>query len=486
MSSLDSVVKATSATVSRITDRMESTLERMGATPCGVDWCIAAIDPFHDTALRDLDGFPDATTMKSVVEVVTSAQTISCPSAITTGTWECKLVNWNWHQQVGLYNAFLSGNTISNPSSPSVSITGGNLQVWAQALGNTEMNTGGLTYSTGISGYTEGTSGVLTSGSICPDAAFVSGTYRVIGQAFEVYSIGPALYRSGISYLWRLPSPDASLSPVAKFISATNVAATIPPYAKAYVFDQIPLNISDAELIPDTVMLNAEEGCYVVSRYNSEDTTAGNDPLVCPVMRLGQSTFSDNNLNVANFAYAPGITFNGLVAGAQSWIVQQTVPSAQVANFDISGAMFTGLNPQDSLEIRVRWIIEKFPTMDEKVILTLATPSPKRDDVAIEAYSEISQVLPVGVPVRANSLGDWFKEAAGALTKFATPILKSIPHPAAQNLALISGGASKLLNGSQKQEKTSKKMSSGPNPDKKTQVQKKAIMPNNGKLMKKK
>jgi len=286
--------------------------------------------------------------------------------------------------------------------------------------------------------------------------------------------------------LWRLPSPDASLSPVAKFVSSANTAATIPPYSKAYVFDQIPLNISDAELIPDSVMLNAEEGCYVVSRYNSEDTTAGDDPLVCPVMRLGASTFADNNGAIANFAYAPGISFNGLAAGAQTWLVQQTVPSAQVAIFDISGAMFTGLNLSDSLEIRVRWIIEKFPTMDEKVILTLATPSPKRDDVAVEAYSEITQVLPVGVPVRANSLGDWFREAAGALTKFATPILKSIPHPAAQNLALISGGASKLLNSNQNQDKTLKKMSSGANPDKKTQVQKKASIPNNNRLVKKK
>jgi hypothetical protein len=158
MSAVDKEMAGASKTVTAITRRMETTLERMGATDCGVDWCIAALDPFHDSTLKNLDGFPDRTVMKSVVEVVTEAATISCPSSITTGTWESHITSWNWDTSQILDSAFLSqplpivisGKTQTASTQP---------VVYTAATGYSALQTGGVTVSNGASGFVDGTVG---------------------------------------------------------------------------------------------------------------------------------------------------------------------------------------------------------------------------------------------------------------------------------------------------------------------------------------
>jgi len=415
---------STTQSIEVITDKMEKTIERMGGTQCGADWCISALDPFHDSALNDLRGLPDGNCMKSVVEIVTSAATVSCPSTITTGTWECQLNMWNWHTGQSLLPGFVSGPTINSSAAAQQGLT-----VFADpTTGVNAIQAGGLTWSTGASGFTNGFG--KAQGIITPANAYIFGNYRVIGQAFEVRSIGPALYRSGASYLWRLPTPDADDSPVGNYqVSGTGV--TQQP-AKIYQIDQMPLNINDAELIPDTVMLKAEEGCYIVSRFNNLCTSVSNDPLVVPVMRGSATVNIDGRNNPVYSAWIPLSSTNQLTVGTSVWVNQPTINHVQVSSFDQCGAMFTGLSLQDVLELRVRWIIEKFPTIDEPTIMILATPSPQYDPVAIEAYSKIIYKLPVGVPVRENGLGDWFRQAASTLGSVAGPILSALPHPAAK------------------------------------------------------
>jgi len=76
--------------------------------------------------------------------------------------------------------------------------------------------------------------------------------------------------------------------------------------------------------------------------------------------------------------------------------------------------------------------IERFPTQDDLDLIVSAKRSPEYDIKALEAYSIISQSLPVGVPFSENGLGDWFKSAVNAASEYISPVLKMIPHPYAQ------------------------------------------------------
>jgi len=412
---------STTQSVEVITDKMEKTIERMGGTQCGADWCIAALDPFHDSAISDLRGFPDGACMKSVVEVVTSAATISCPSSITTGTWEAQIVNWNWLTSMVLIQGWLTGDSPieNNRAAPAFLMNGA----------TNSLTTGGLSWTTGASNFSS--VGGLASGQLNPASAYLLGNHRVIGQAFEVRSVGPALYRAGVSYLWRLPAGSPELAPIVNFIQQG--ASPVTANNKSYIIDAIPINITDAELIPDTVMLKAEEGCYVVSRMNSLEQSPTADPLVSPIIRYRLSTNNDSSNYPLSTAYGTGtLQSNGATVGANTWTGPGQPQVVQVSKMDLNGAIFTGLNPQDVLEVRVRWIIEKFPTLDEPTIMILATPSPQYDPIALEAYSRIIYRLPVGVPVRENGLGDWFRQAASSLGSIAGPILSMLPHPAAK------------------------------------------------------
>jgi len=98
----------------------------------------------------------------------------------------------------------------------------------------------------------------------------------------------------------------------------------------------------------------------------------------------------------------------------------------------MSGAYFTGLSNSTTLTVNYIVYIERFPTQDDLDLIVSAKRSPEYDIKALEAYSIISQSLPVAVPFDENGLGDWFKSAVNAASEYISPVLKMIPHPYAQ------------------------------------------------------
>jgi len=435
----------TNATVEAITDRMESTLTKMGGTPSGSDWCMAALDPYHDTELENLRGFPDGTGNASIVQVVSETFTIGAPTGLTTTTWDCHASFWPWLDRYNVQlGDFLERSVTSNTST--------SLQpVFIRGTNNSTVAFGGLTVSSGNSGYTDlfangaASFGALSNSTICPDPAFLQGEYRVIGQAFEFRSVGPDLYKSGSSWLWRQPIPEVASATTG--IWATQGTGSANSFSTFMTVDLPPQTAADVQLIPSTVMLNAKEGAYVVSRFNTVDPPRVDNNAVTPILLSGVI----NTAVTASTGDNIFIAFGGL--SSTTAFVPSTNYTNQInrqscvnaSNFDLTGAFIQGLNPQDVLTFSVRWIIERFPSIEEKSILVLAKAPPCYDPIAIEAYSRIVCHLPVGVPVRENSIGDWFRQAAGALTKIAAPILKQIPHPYAQAASKVIGTASKAL-----------------------------------------
>jgi len=309
---------------------------------------------------------------------------------------------------------------------------------------------GGLYYSSGASGYNDwftragGTGTALQAATLNPDSRYLSGDYRVIGQAFEVRSVGPELYKSGLNYMWRQPCANSTSAVTG---TCTTAAGSTPVRATMLTVDLPPIDIAAAQLIPSTVRVNASEGGYVVSRFNTINPPIVDNNPVVPIMDTGIIDTIAVAGDASTLHYAIGPLSESL-AFTPSTILSATptrIGSANCGNFDISGSYFTGLNLQDVLNVTVKWIFQRYPSSENPDLVVLASPSPLYDPVAIEAYSRIVGKLPVGCPVRDNSLGDWFKDAASVLTTIAAPILKQVPHPYAQAASNVISSASKAL-----------------------------------------
>jgi len=124
-----------------------------------------------------------------------------------------------------------------------------------------------------------------------------------------------------------------------------------------------------------------------------------------------------------------------------------------MTKFNHFGAYFSGLSAATTLQVNTIYIVERFPTAQETDLVVLAKPSCRADHAAIELYSEVSRMMPVGVPQRMNGLGEWFSDAVSAASDFLSPALSAIPHPYAQmaGAALKTGAGivAKLTGGKQ-------------------------------------
>jgi hypothetical protein len=105
---------------------------------------------------------------------------------------------------------------------------------------------------------------------------------------------------------------------------------------------------------------------------------------------------------------------------------------------------FAGLSNQTTLELRVRAIVEYFPTPSETLI-SLASPSPIYDPVAFQAYALIARNAPYAVPVGFNMDSRYFKMVLQVLSNagLAAPLLAAVP-TAGPILALGARGVATL------------------------------------------
>jgi hypothetical protein len=110
--------------------------------------------------------------------------------------------------------------------------------------------------------------------------------------------------------------------------------------------------------------------------------------------------------------------------------------------FNTSGAYFTGLNENASLNMVVKMIVEFSPGSGQGDLSRLATPSAPLDSRALELYAEAISFLPVGVPVGENEHGDWYRKVLRAIEQ-AAPVIgmgfAEIPGASAAGTAIGAG-----------------------------------------------
>jgi len=418
------------AKVARAEQMLTKLGDKLGLTSEGKEWIIGALDPFHDTPL-DICGFPDGTIDPVCTQIVKQSFNISCPSGITTGTWDCQIIALPWAKPIKLATQSALGGTDSNPTS----------EVY-HTPSATSATYGGITYisvPTGTTynpnGFTVGTTATIIPNGI-PDQYLV-GDARIIGKGFEVHNTTSELNIQGMATTWSIPMPSITQSSFCDSYLLTGSTASNNAFGNFLQIPMWPISQTSAILTPGSRQWIAKEGAYIVSRLNTMFVPVSDSgAFIQPFVTSTDSSVPSNN--VASIGTSSTLAPSQTIFGGVYW-----------DNFDMSGVLFSGLSLSTTLTVNFIYIIERHPDTTISDLVVLARPPPERCDVALELYTHVSRALPSGVPVAMNGLGDWFMDALSTAADFVAPVLSAIP-----GVPGLVGQGIGLLNSSYKNSKS--------------------------------
>jgi len=407
-----------SSSISRIT-RGEKILQSMVTakrlSETGKDFLVAALDPMHDTQLKELEGWPDVETSASVVRCL--KQSVQFTSPLGPGViWDCHIVQWPWLNPVDFTEVSRAlGN--HNVSGATGTVTLGGLQAFAVATG-TAFNP--LTAT-------------LVGAVYLPDA-YSNGASRLVSAGFEVINTTAEIYKQGQATAYRMSQSHT----VGSTYSYANPGPAVVCPVSLKQIRSPPSTMAEATLIPGTRQWLAEEGCYSVSAFVGQD----NPPLLVnylePAIENDPTANEDRTgiINTTNLL----IPKPTLIAAPFSWLF----PAMKIYPIHMNGCILTGLSEQSSFALTSNLYVESFPTPKQPDILVLATPSAQYDPVALEIYSRCLGSLPTAVPSSQNGLGDWFAGVVSRAAKFLAPGLMALGQP---QFAALANGAGAIADG---------------------------------------
>lgn len=415
--------------VSRAERFLENAVSFGKLTSSGKDFLIAALDPFHDQQLKDLQGWPDLETSSSVVRLI--KQTISVKAPVgTVNPWDMYVDLWPWLNSLLFISTSHGGGSRRNDNlvidtNGSGTYMGG-LTVWATNAG-TAVDFGNSANRIGMINLPED---------------YSKGSQRVVGIGFEVVNTTAEIYRQGQAVVYRQSNPVNKTTTM--FMKEGPGGAGTFESMSFCPIPSPPTTIASTLLIPGSRQWAAEEGCYCVGCFCGQDnpphivgytgplvyTTEGGADTAYNV--LGAMTTGPNMDPV----YVPARI---LYPGSATSLTQPVV----VHPIHMSGARFTGLSTQSTFSITLNIYLETFPTVAEAGILVLATPSAQYDPVALEIFSNALTQLPVGVMVRENGLGDWFSDAVMTTSKYLSPVLEAAGFTGLAKGAKVAGQLAK-------------------------------------------
>jgi hypothetical protein len=396
---------------------MDTWAERGLISPSGKAFLVATLDPFHDSQIPDLKGYPDIETSPSLVRMIKQSITITKPAGLAAGNWDCQVVCWPWMKKMNFVETSVRFNNMITEISGSVQPLGG-LQIFAcpSSVGSFDLNL----------------PTTVEAGALQIEDEILQGSNRLIGAGYEVHDITAEIYKQGAvcNYMMHNVPKDASL-----FVrpASVNPPPAVNPIASCFSgtsFRNIPRTTAEALLIPGSNEWAAKDGVYAVCRFagveNPPYTVDYNLPVLFEVDDIPSSPSTSSAVSPPTFPNTSQIIIPNHALDSNS----PASPAWKSFPVHTSGSIFTGLNENSSLRINFNVIIENFPGPRDQKDLSIATPSASFDPRTLEIYSHTLCHAPVAVPVGENPLGEWFMDVVGKVGNF----LKVLPNPIASTI----------------------------------------------------
>jgi len=414
------------------TDNVLKRLANKGVlTDSGRAWFTAAMDPFHDIPIDNLEGWPDRVTSQSIVRVVKRSITINRPVGFTnpSGLWSFHVVQWPFLNPVS-FVARARHNNVLDGGQVGAAVDHGGIEV--QCIDTGSPSASGVYFSMGDPAQYRVSLGT----------EFSKGLTRVIGLGYEVHDDTAPIYKQGHSFHSR--QSNYSEQPAVWNIVGSGASAGVT-WATCSPMRPILADPSQAQLIPDTVDWAAENGCYCVSSFNDGNLPryVGYDlPIIAnnPVADDTDEAETPITAPHTSVVWVPDV--DPAITGPLTH--GQYGPAIKIENLNQSSSMFTGLNEQGTFTLTVKFYVEQFPSIAEPSSLTFAKPSAKYDPVAIEMYVHAVRKLPVAVFVGDNYDGDWWADIVKYATNALTPMAAMFGFP--ELSPFIAGGGRLIEN----------------------------------------
>lgn len=404
----------------RIRQLINELLLSRSITPAGLKWLICATDPFHDEPIS-CDGYPDLTTSNVITQTLNLTTQITVPSSIPSGQpWDCHIFFLPCSPPL----TFVPPGTGLGGTSPAfrlhaVTPSGGLVLNGSSSFLYSGVNT--VSCPSGVDWISNPGSGATQPALAIPQS-YCSGFFRLIGCGFEVVNTTAELYKGGTVTVYKSPSYASTC--------ATDLGLTT--FANAP-----PSTQSNAALYPTSRTWGAADGCYVVQSLNNSEV-----PFISSLPVKGAGLIVSLDVNALTNGSGSRLCFlptsGAVVPGA-------TAPMNDTFPFDISGAVFTGLHYNTTLQVTTRYILERIPSITEPDLLVLSRSPASDDPNVIELYQRVVSNLPVGVKVSDNPEGEWFLDVLDALAAAAPALglaLAPVTGPLGPAIGAIAGGVS--------------------------------------------
>lgn len=362
-------------------------------TEAGKRWLVRALDPFHDSQVEPA-GYPDMEMSATVIQEINMSVGVGAPIGSGGNNWDCHIFNWcDFAVATG---STLGGSVFYNFSSESLS-----------ANGSAAWPVGGL----GICSVVAGNNITLPTndGRVCLGSAinqainpiqYMSSKCRVVGMAFEVTNTTAELYKQGVCTAYRMPQIDKLTN--VKFLPQDG-GSGVPTTCHLYT---LPPGAPELALVlPASKQWAASEGFYGVCTLQSERLPLVGCDNLARVYTTDQAVTTVTPLLSASVP-AIATTIDNTFVGNNGLYYN--------APYNTTGAYFTGLSPQTTLQVTLKLLIETAPGASSPFV-TLAKPSPMYDPEALRLYTQVLNHLSVAVPVTMNPSGEWFQDVLGTL-----------------------------------------------------------------------
>jgi hypothetical protein len=411
-----------------------------GLSKDGRDWLTNALDPFHDNPVP-IAGIPDGDFGDTVIQTIKKKVTITAPPSANGGRFDVHIFT------LPVLSSPLP-QSYGGPYPPASAVVGelfgnGMIECSAGLTNNSQPYPMGtvvaIAVPAGLNTFPRfdptqpNKNGLPQVGTNIPvwyelDAIEVDddvggGMSKLVSGGFEVHNDTPELYLGGSVTVYCAPQSEVDYLTL---LDPFQGGGSHPANVKC--FRGVASNVSDATFYPNSRSWSAKEGC-VVPFYLRNHGGFQAASLQVPVARTNDTAYDGQNAIIDH-----------PVVGAPIQNAELALSTSRYCSMQSVGAYFSGLDNASVLTLDVRFTVERRPSVANKMLLSLASPTALLDESALALYDEIRRSLPVGAPVEWNETGKWWQTVLSKVPAAVKAISPLLP----PSLRAVGGGVSKL------------------------------------------